>query len=426
MPTSALQSLMEAAVRSGVSRKDFRSNNIQSVQDAVNNWASNSSISNTNITSNTYTQFVSIGSRLVADISPAVPTGQCASPDLVTSVRLLPTSRADLYRDETSKFNAQTIPTHRFTATLPIYPAACSLQISIKDSMKGNATVGSIIVPAGPQLVRLRPNYGSRSCPSYIQGCTSSSRDANACIQNCNDMGGTYSCSASTPQCTVLWNWNDACVKIRAVGQDTWASDNLHPAPDDGCSPLPIQVAQTVAGQYFQVPNVSSAWGPNSAHTLTVRSSADPWLAYIAATEGTGSFGASKVFTRRMPATRPATYFDGRAWDVANRWGYVTGYPVYNTPGVAQGYQMSHMPPAAPTGPGGYYPVPPPQYPQADAYGQPPPYAQAAYPPGSYPPPPYGYPQAAYGTPYIPHDPAAWQHQAPGPSQAPPAHAPFK
>ncbi|KAJ9519572.1 hypothetical protein QJQ45_000662 [Haematococcus lacustris] len=260
----------------------------------------------------------------------------------------------------------------------------------------------------------------------YIQGCTSSSRDANACIQNCNDMGGTYSCSASTPQCTVLWNWNDACVKIRAVGQDTWASDNLHPAPDDGCSPLPIQVAQTVAGQYFQVPNVSSAWGPNSAHTLTVRSSADPWLAYIAATEGTGSFGASKVFTRRMPATRPATYFDGRAWDVANRWGYVKGYPVYNTPGVAQGYQMSHMPPAAPTGPGGYYPVPPPQYPQADAYGQPPPYAQAAYPPGSYPPPPYGYPQAAYGTPYIPHDPAAWQHHAPGPSQAPPAHAPFK
>ncbi|EFJ43380.1 hypothetical protein VOLCADRAFT_119110 [Volvox carteri f. nagariensis] len=255
---------------------------------------------------------------------------------------------------------------------------------------------------------------GPRKCSSRTDGCSTS--NAGNCKFNCEE---SY--------------FNNFAIKV-SYQNNGYFLDSVNPGPGGGANVLPAgyqrqyddtkMLPSTVpTGPLFQLPNVVRYSGaPPDLFSVTVRSSADPWLAYMEATDGTGYFGFTKsvlmatgatlvvmgslgtllwvvaafyvwwmLCSRHKPRSRPSGV-SGYAWDLANRYGGsyapALGVPVH---GVDQG----GMPTAQPLymGQGPPYsaqPVPGQPVPGYPPYPYPPPYGApqlGPYPPYPYPPP---------------------------------------
>ena len=266
---------------------------------------------------------------------------------------------------------------------------------------------------------------------------SSQSQSQNICADQCTgDYRGVWS-NAGGGTCRVRLVLDDYCVKTTTGKTGALEVDNNFPAPGPGCF---WDSGKFQSGKYSleQASDVQS-------HTvnLMVRSSSDPWLEYLALTQGTGNFGMTQrqkaviglvlliigallcfcwfkagyfcckiLSPKTRPQERPQGAVQGYYYDVTQ--GYYKPPPGAR-PNAAMAMQQMpmHMNPQP-----AYGGAPPPQYGAQPPYGNPPQAMQGAAPgvygapPAQYgaPPAPYGAPPAAIGMPagYTPGMPAGY------------------
>ncbi|KXZ44433.1 hypothetical protein GPECTOR_67g273 [Gonium pectorale] len=285
--------------------------------------------------------------------------------------------------------------------------------------------------------------------------------DNSKCTNKCSsEYGGTYSCSARTCSTSRVYV-SSLAIKVKySSGTSTWSVDSASPALGSGsfgANAIPQYYSWTkygssvvVRGASWTTEGLSYSMQPASL-LLQIRSSSDPWLAYLAATQGSGYFSFSKGAIIGVGSALIATggvfllvvlFFVG-----CIIWGkkLAREHPDQKPKGGAKGWawglgrtmlnQPPHPPPAgnavvplviaqpvatAPPAPAYYYPpqgAPPPA-------GMPPPAGTAPPPYYAYPPAPGAAPaQSAYA--YAPPPAPAPVQQAPpnGAYYAPPAQA---
>ncbi|GIL66078.1 hypothetical protein Vafri_19684 [Volvox africanus] len=412
-----------ASLIAAANRND-RARSIDAVQLAVDAWNDPNS-------ANGWLQFQK--QFMYANLTPGSAAPGCAPSFLQLSVNL---SNSDRYWDEEGRFTG--IKQVRLNAIVPYqFFIDCSVKVNITQQLANGSGNGSLVVL--PSMAKSTLDYsilldkagGTKSCSTRNDGCSTS--NALNCRYNCeNYFNGRWSCNSRSYICTVAGTYyNNFAIKVSYQSNGSmppgYYVDSNRPGSGGGGNVLPggfqreydtILLPSTVAtGPLFQVPNV--LFGRQVTPILffiTVRSSSDPWLTYMVATEGTGYFGVSKstlmvtgvtlvvigclgtlfwvvaafyawwmLCSRRKPTSRPSGV-SGYAWDLANRYGGqyapALGVPVHGT-------GQDGMPMAQPM----YV------YPNQQVPGQP----IASYPPYMYPPP-YGAPQPGPYPPYMyPH-----------------------
>ncbi|GIL92763.1 hypothetical protein Vretimale_11740 [Volvox reticuliferus] len=350
-------------------------------------------------------------------------------------------SNSDRYWDDEGRFGG--IKQVRLSAAVRYqYFINCAVTVNLTQQLANGTGNGSLAVL--PFMAKNTLDYsilldkagGPKSCTTRNDGCATS--NAINCRYNCeNYFYGQWTCNSRGYICTVAGTYyNSFAIKVSYRNNDSrppgYYVDSSYPGSGGGGNVLPagfqreyndILLPNTVpTGPLFQVPNVLvGRQGSPILFFITVRSSADPWLTYMVATEGTGYFGVAKstlmvtgvtlvvvgclgtlfwvvaafyawwmLCSRRKPTSRPSG-MSGYAWDLANRYGGpyapALGVPVHST-------GQDGMPMAQPM----YV------YPNQQVPGHP----VAGYPPYVYPPP-YGVPQPG------PYPPYTYPHSYPPP-----------
>ncbi|GLC36752.1 hypothetical protein PLESTB_000786600 [Pleodorina starrii] len=458
--------------------RNERARSIETVQAAVDAWNDPNS-------PNGWLQFQKLVTY--ARFTPGSPMGCTATEKAL----LVNSTNGDWYSDESGRFGR--VKQARLTTSMDYRTFInCNMGINLTQELsggdRGNASLVYLSTVSSGMLsyqILVDKAGGPRNCATRNDGC--GTVNARNCQYNCERyFGGAWSCNAGKYICdlTNVYYGNFA-IKVSYQNKNGtspagYTLDTVNPARGGGANVLPagfkrqynvaLLPLSVPTGDLFQLPDIGARSPPDS-FSVTVRSSADPWLTYMVVTSGTGYFGVTKralmatgitlvvvgslgtlfwvvaafyawwmLCSKRRPTERPQGV-SGYAWDLANRYGgqyapalgvpvHATGHngmptaqPLYVTQGP---YQVPGQPVA------GYppYPYPPPYgAPQPGPY---PPYPYAApYPPpggnvemgqfaGGHPQP-YGYPPQPHPAPTAaaPHPGGATDGQAP-PPQPPP------
>ncbi|GFR50101.1 hypothetical protein Agub_g12246, partial [Astrephomene gubernaculifera] len=425
-----------AGILSQASR-DQHGRNIASIQSAVDAWLNASS-------PNGWQQFQKL--RLFAEVAPGADAEYCKASSMELQAD---TVRGDVYQDDAAPLFQETQQLRFVSPGISFISAAsCQMQIRLLQLLPGRTTnvtlveLTDIFYGSSYYSIQLDKAIGGPySCPTTSDTCAYSNY-AKSCAGNCQYFGGVFSCNNGGQfMCTKPSVFFDnLAVKVAYnTTADTGPSgaylpDMAVPGPGRGANVLPAGFSRTGApggypganssssssmgfGSLFQVPNMGPS-GPPATFTLTVRSSADPWLTYMAVTEGSGRLGVPKrvlvgvgvltllvgctgtlfwcavsvcvwrmLCSRNRPTERPQG-MAGYAWDLANRFG--------------GSYAPALGVPVPTSGPGGY-PTAQPLY----AQQQPQPLGPYDYTYGGYgnpsasaSQPVTGYPYPAYPAPY--------------------------
>ncbi|KXZ44462.1 hypothetical protein GPECTOR_67g302 [Gonium pectorale] len=405
---------------------------------------------------------------LVAEIRPGPGLEDAKRPTCpsFTAPLQLDTRSTDLYLDEGRRF--QGVKQLRFTLEGLSYREffLCERQVRLLQQMPGNGANSTLAVlppaaePTQAYSIQIDKAVGPRSCPTRSDMCNVGTNFRN-CRSNCEDyFGAQFSCNGGVYTC-YLNNayYNNYALKVKysraADGTGSYVPDFTFPGLGGGANAMPYGFVRQfatgnfsggpAAGPVFQLrnitpPNANGLRTQPGSFSITVRSSSDPWLSYMAATGGSGYFGVAKrtlvasgvvlvvvgclgtlfwclaLFTawrllcsRHRPTSRPPGV-QGYAWDLANRYGGsyapAIGVPVHGTghdgmptaqPLYGAAGQYSHEPVTGMPATGYPYPYPPYGVAPGGPYGNP--YGVPAYPPGAQVemaqyPYGYGYPPA--------------------------------
>ncbi|KAG2428307.1 hypothetical protein HXX76_010455 [Chlamydomonas incerta] len=431
---------------------DTRGGNIDAVNAAIDGWNDPNS-------PNGWARFSQLTVWAVLTPGDGVAEGT-SCPREVVQLRL-DTLASDRFLDESQRYQA--VRQARLVTEMAYRRyVLCRYQTLLLQQPPGataNTTLAALPVPPSTGTldysIALDKAIGPRSCTSTRDTCYG--QNYADCRYNCQFFGGYFDCNGNTFTCSLPDTYfSDVAVKVKA--RDTSANlsyvpDTAYPDEGGGGNVMPTGYfrrytpanGSLTAGPFFQLPNIRPAGrGMPSVVSITVRSSADPYLTYMWVTGGSGWLGTPKstlvasgvvilvvgvigtlawfcfgyyswrmLFARNRPRERPDGAVEAAAWDMANRFGGqyapalgvpvghdglptaqplyipsstpVAGHPAYGTP--ADPY---HQMPGYPATPGG-----------GGAGGGYPPYGGGGYP-GSYPSGSYpgsGYPGAGGGYP---------------------------
>ncbi|GFR51715.1 hypothetical protein Agub_g14161 [Astrephomene gubernaculifera] len=398
-----------------VATKVMRSKNIKKVEDSITRWDSATNPDG-------WPQFQRLaGYVTLTPGSPISGTSNCSTMTLSLNPNICPYNE---YLDEAARFrSARQLA---FCAYVPYNTFVdCDLRVSFTVVQGGSnvtlTTLPDLVDFSGYRQVNIKMMEirGPNKCSGKMR-CSGS--NFNACARKCsNGFGGMLSCSMYT--CSASTAVSDLSVKVTSTAAGSYALDSSGPVfsrGGDGGNVLP----SGFSWPYYPISTSSKSprWqydgmgfhGSSGMLTLTLRSSADPWLTYMAATNGSGYFDTylkvlggvligigclillvcltvflvfahARTLAARYPERPPGCYY-GCMWRM--------GRGIYGPrPGTAAA-------------------APPPQPPlQAD-----PPVAQPV--PGTAPPPgAYSYAYGAYPAAYTPGATAASPQQQPAYAQ---------
>ncbi|KAG2489261.1 hypothetical protein HYH03_012281 [Edaphochlamys debaryana] len=445
--------------------KDTRGHSIAQVDSAVAAW--------TDPTNPEGAQAMAGGLRVIVQLRPGNnnTADRCTRDEELT----LSTASSDHYADEVGRY--QGVPQARFRFVLD-YDTYLSCKFEVKFlQIPAGATEATLLADLPDVLlgdkdrsykVDLAAAVGPYACSTTRDKCWGSNFDG--CRRNCEEyFQGDFSCNGGSYVCNIVDAYfDDLAIKVQydpppggspTAPGGSYALDPARPSTGYGANWMPTGFSRVTkplngtAGPLFQLLSIHSRRGGRPASlTLTVRSSADPWLSYVYVTGGSGYFGTHKstlvasgvvlvvvgslgclawaaaallawrmLCARRRPTQRPAGVVEGYAWDLANRYGGAYA-PAIGVPVAGPGPDGAPAQPfymAAPgPGPGAYSDGQPvmglPAYgtPYHPGYGAPPGYPPAGYPPPSYPPPGGSVEMLEY-TPAAPGPAPGQQNQGP-------------
>ncbi|KXZ44432.1 hypothetical protein GPECTOR_67g272 [Gonium pectorale] len=379
-------------------------------------------------------------------VSVSPPASQAGNPACVAAAKTLVLLAAacptDVYREEGGRFQA--VKQLSYCASVDFNTMAlCNMEVTFQVLNSGNSTPSALVKVPSP----VYPNAGNVIINTrYIEGVHKCGGGKNCDLVRCNnkcssEFGGTYSCTKR--QCDTIRAYvENVAIKVYyKPGTTPFIADTANPSmgpASAGANVLPSGYWWTrngvnggqIKGAMWTYEGLTYPNQPVYV-VLQVRSSADPWLAYLAETSGWGAFGISKgaiigigtalivvgsviiaavilfglclcwgkSLAKRQPLERPRGCIAGIAWS----WGRSSLPPSQTTNAYA-------VPMGQPAPGAGY------QYsPATGAYQYPPAYGAGGAVPASgyaYPPPPAdGQQSGAYGAPYYSQQPGA------GPSQ---------
>ncbi|KAG2453241.1 hypothetical protein HYH02_002564 [Chlamydomonas schloesseri] len=421
--------------------KDTRNNNIGAINYAVDAWNDPNS-------PNGWARFSQLTVWAVLTPGDNVPEGSTC-PREVVQLRV-DTLASDRYSDEGERFQA--VKQVRLVTEMGYRRyVLCRYQVLLLQQPPGaaaNTTLAALPVPPGSGTldysIALDVATGPRSCTSTRDTCYG--QNYADCRYNCQFFGGNFDCGGNTFTCSLSDAFfSDVAIKVKARGSAaartnlSYIPDTAYPDAGGGGNVMPTGYIRRytpsngslTAGPLFQLLNIRPASrGMPSIVTITVRSSADPYLTYLYVTGGSGWLGTPKstlvasgvvilvvgvigtlawfcfgyyswrmLFAKNRPRERPDGAVEAAAWDMANRFGGqyapALGVPVGHDgmPTAQPLYVPTSAPvpgqPAYGTPYGGQ--VPPDPYHQMPGYPAASPHGGGAYPPYGYNP---GYPGA--------------------------------
>ena len=286
-------------------------------------------------------------------------------------------------------------------------------KLKLKDAPVATAAAAAPAAPAsaGPKKHRKLQAAGDSQTQDNVRRCQATCQDR---------FFGTFNQHYGT--CDRKLYLKELCWKVKRTGSGGWQVDKAFPLPGAGCF---YNSDGNGGDPTFDFARYDSQ--PHGDVQVTVRSSHDPWLQYLAVTHGTGGFGLSKTDKvkigmaliiiggllcfcwvqccyflcgmrgKNRPQQRPANpvaayYYDATA-RYGGKYGYGGGTYGAGPPGTAAGFPVANAgyPGAAARGfydpPGASFQPPPAQGYAPPAQGYPAaakPSAPPAYPPPSY------------------------------------------
>ena len=292
-------------------------------------------------------------------------------------------------------------------------------KLNLKDAPLAAAAAPTAAASAGPKKNRKLQAAGDSQTENNVKRCEST------CT---NRYLGTFNRHYGT--CDTKLYLKELCWKVKRTDRGVWQVDKAYPLPGAGCFYSSDDSMMTMKSGD---PNFDFAlYGPQPHGNVqvTVWSSQDPWLQYLAVTHGTGGFGLSRTDKvkigmaliiiggllclcwvqtcyflcgmrgKNRPQQRPKNPVAAYYYDATARYGGNYGYGgTYGAgpPGTAAGFPVANA-----------------GYPRGAAQG-------LYDPPGVsfQPPPAQGYPPQAQGYP-----PQAQGYPPPAKPSAPPAYPP--
>lgn len=263
--------------------EDSRGKAIEATQEAVEEWNENSKA------------VASFSSQpLVAHIStPQCGTSACHCFGKNVSLELNK-QQTDHYVDDTVA-----VPQYQQVKFVGFIPETivtlCPLQVDIVDThSKRVVATFSTMLKATLEFDLSMTNF---QCPEEVNDMY----DYKECMEACNSMQGFFINTDSGPRCTLESYIKAVCVKITQDSHGNWVADNEEPSTGTGCYLKPEPLAKIDEQSVRSVQFLNQDWAMQNSvkwpagFYIYVRSSADPYLAYQEATQGTGFFGLTKV-----------------------------------------------------------------------------------------------------------------------------------